>query len=104
MTFPHCSYSARSSAANSAGVEPTLSTPCFANCSFTCGAPSARTSSLCSRDTTACGVPRGASTPYQPVVLNLSPLSAIVGSSGSSGERLSPAHRERAHPARLDVR
>ncbi|MNC91740.1 hypothetical protein D3C83_80500 [compost metagenome] len=35
-------------------------------------------------------MPRGATIPYQPVVLNLSPLSAMVGNSGTSGERLSP--------------
>jgi hypothetical protein len=78
------------SAASSAGLLPTTSMPSdWPSRCCTAGSFSARTTSAFRRCTTSFGVPRGAySACHDTISKPLTPASAMVGTSGSSDERL----------------
>src|SRR5262249_27235993 len=89
MTLRHCTTSDLIHAFASAGVPPAGSRPCSRSCTITPSDFRTRLASMLSRATASAGLPAGAAIPYQPVTSKPGrPLSATVGTSGASCERL----------------
>src|SRR5262249_44779424 len=85
----HCTTSDLIHAFASAGVPPAGLRPCSRSCTITPSDFRTRLASMLSRATASAGLPAGAAIPYQPVTSKPGrPLSATVGTSGASCERL----------------